>query len=149
MMILVFEILRETGLRTPQGIGQALSIVGALVIGQAAVDARLISAPMIIIVAISGITGIMLPKIKGTVVMLRIGLLAICAFAGLYGYMFAMLSLLLYFINMRSFGIPIMDGIMQGNVQAEKDIFIRAPWWVMITRTQIHVKGYRSKRLKW
>ena len=53
-MLVVFEILREAGTRMPIYIGQALSIVGALVLGQAAVQARMVSAPIIIIVALSG-----------------------------------------------------------------------------------------------
>jgi spore germination protein KA len=134
VMLLVFEILRETGLRTPQSIGQALSIFGALVIGQAAVDAKLISAPMIIIISISGITGIMLPKIKGAIIILRYVLLILSSIIGLYGYMFGIMGLLLYLINMRSFGIPIMGGIGDGNLQGSKDIFVRAPWWFMINR---------------
>jgi spore germination protein KA len=134
IMLLIFEILRETGLRTNQSVGQALSIVGALVIGQAAVDAKLISAPMIIIISISGITGIMLPKIKGAIIILRYILLALCSIIGLYGYIFGMMGLLLYLINIRSFGLPIMGGVGDGDFQGDKDIFVRAPWWFMINR---------------
>jgi spore germination protein KA len=56
-MLIMFEMLRETGSRIPSSIGQSLSIVGALVIGQAAVEARLISAPMIVIVATAALSG--------------------------------------------------------------------------------------------
>ncbi len=134
LMLMVFEILRETGIRTTQSIGQALSIVGALVIGQAAVDAKLVSAPIIIIVSIAGITGIMLPRIKGATILIRYILLVLCSMIGLYGYIFGMMSLLLYLLNMRSFGIPIMGGIDDFNLQSGKDIFVRAPWWFMIKR---------------
>lgn len=133
-MMIIFEILRETAIRTTQSIGQALSIVGALVIGQAAVDAKLISAPMIIIISLAGITGIMLPRIKGLTIILRIILLILSSIIGLYGYIFGMMGLLLYLINMRSFGIPIMGGIGDGDFQGSKDIFVRAPWWFMINR---------------
>lgn len=133
-MLLVFELLRETSMRTNQSMGQALSIVGALVIGQAAVDAKLISAPIIIVVSIAGITGIMLPKLKGLIVALRFIFSVFSTIIGLYGYIFGMMGLLLYLINMRSFGIPIMLSIGESGLQNNKDIFIRAPWWFMIKR---------------
>lgn len=134
IMLLVFEILRETSMRTNQSMGQALSIVGALVIGQAAVDAKLISAPIIIVISIAGITGIMLPKIKGFIIILRFVLLALATIIGLYGYIFGMMGILLYLMNMRSFGIPIMLGIGESGLQNNKDILVRAPWWFMVKR---------------
>ena len=66
-MILIFEILKETGVRMPQNIGPALSIVGGLVVGQAAVEARIISSPMLIVIALSGISGLMIPRLKTAV----------------------------------------------------------------------------------
>lgn len=134
LMVIVFEILRETGLRTPQGIGQALSIVGALVIGQAAVDARLISAPMIIIVALSGITGIMLPKIKGAIIYMRFGLLILSSIIGLYGYTLGILLMIIHLFTIRSFGIPILGSKEEGVMVMEEDLVIRAPWWDMLKR---------------
>ena len=62
MMELMFEALREAGVRLPRNVGQAVSIVGALVIGQAAVQAGLVSAPMVIIVAITGIASFSFPR---------------------------------------------------------------------------------------
>lgn len=61
LMLLVFEMLRESGARMPGIMGQALSIVGALVIGQAAVTAKIVSAPIVIVVAFTGICGLMVP----------------------------------------------------------------------------------------
>ncbi len=133
-MLLMFEILRETGLRAPNSIGQALSIVGALVIGQAAVEAKLISAPMVIVVAFSGITGIMLMRMKGPIVVLRFTFLFLASFIGIYGIIFGMMGLLIHLFNMRSFGIPIMNSTVADGFQDNKDIFIRAPWWYMIRR---------------
>lgn len=83
-MLIVFEILRETGLRMPTLMGQALSILGALVIGQAAVEAKFISAPIVIVIALSGITGLMVPKLKGAVILIRFALLALSGILGLY-----------------------------------------------------------------
>ena len=134
LMIIVFEMLREAGLRMPGSIGQALSIVGALVIGQAAVDARIISAPMVIIVGLTGITGLMIPRIKGAVILLRFFLLFTSSMLGLYGYMFGMLALLIHLYNLNSFGIPIMNSAYAENSQDNKDMYVRSPWRSMKKR---------------
>lgn len=75
VMLLVFDVLRETGIRMPSNIGQALSIVGALVIGQAAVEASLVAAPMIIVVASTGITSLLVPRLNVPVILWRFILL--------------------------------------------------------------------------
>jgi spore germination protein KA len=134
LMLIVFEMLREAGLRMPGYIGQALSIVGALVIGQAAVDARIISAPMVIVVGLTGITGLMIPRTKGAVIMLRFFLLAASAVLGLYGYIFGMLALMIHLYGLVSFGMPVMGSSSDATLQGVKDTFIRAPWWLMKKR---------------
>lgn len=135
-MLIVFEILRETGVRMPNSIGQALSIVGALVIGQAAVDAKLVSAPMIIVVAITGITRLMIPRIKGGIIVARFILLILASILGLYGYVFGVMGMLIYLLNLRSFGVPIIGGDKSGGIQGRKDKFLRAPWWFMVRRPE-------------
>lgn len=134
LMLIVFEMLRESGARMPGMMGQALSIVGALVIGQAAVSAKLVSAPMIIIVAITGISGLMVPHIKGASIVVRFLLLGLSSIMGLYGYMFGMLAFLMHLYNITSFGIPIMSSIYSNGPQDRKDIMIRAPWFKMQKR---------------
>lgn len=133
-MLLVFEMLRESGSRMPGSMGQALSIVGALVIGQAAVQAKLVSAPMIIIVGFTGISGLMVPRIKGTNIMLRFGLLGLASIVGLYGYMFGILAFIVHLFALNSFGIPIMSSAYTNSLQDRKDMIIRAPWWFMKKR---------------
>ncbi|CDZ23321.1 spore germination protein, GerA family [[Clostridium] cellulosi] len=135
LLLVVFEILREAGARMPQSIGQTLSIVGVLVLGQAAVEAKIVSAPIIIVVAITGLTGIMVPRIKGLDIIVRFGLLVVVSIAGLYGFLFAMLGLLIHLYNLNSFGVPILDGMRLGP-QNNKDTFMRAPWWHMKNRPQ-------------
>lgn len=74
-MLTIFEILREAGERIPTYIGQAISIVGALVLGQAAVEARLVSAPMIIVVGLTGIMTLLNPRLTGPLIIVRAVLL--------------------------------------------------------------------------
>ncbi|OJU16826.1 MAG: spore germination protein, partial [Clostridiales bacterium 43-6] len=92
IMVLTFEILREAGVRLPRAIGQAVSIVGALVIGQAAVSAGLVGAPMIIVVAITAVAGFVVPNQNDSGAVLRIILLILSAIIGLFGIMIGLLG---------------------------------------------------------
>lgn len=135
LMIVVFQLLAETGMRMANGIGQALSIVGALVIGQASVEARIVSAPIIIVVGLTGITGLLVPKLNAATILLRFGLLALSSVLGLYGFTFGMIALLLQLYGMESFGIPFLQPFSM-KFQRNKDSAIRAPWWKMVTRPE-------------
>ncbi|HEX9061730.1 MAG TPA: spore germination protein [Clostridia bacterium] len=135
-LLVVFEILRETGTRMPESIGQAFSIVGTLVIGQAAVEARFVSAPMVIVSALTGITGLAIPRIKGAAIILRFTFLLLASILGLYGYIFGAIGLLIHLFDMRSFGVPYMLNLMNLNAEDIKDTAIRAPWMFMKYRPQ-------------
>ena len=129
-LLIAFEILREAGERTPAGFGQTLSIVGGLVLGQAAVEARFISAPMVIVVAFSGITGLMLPRLKGPVIWCRLGLIFLSAWLGLYGLFVGLLWLLLHLSTLHSFGVPVLRDAAPGG-RGQEDSYFRTPWQKM------------------
>lgn len=133
-MILIFEILKETGIRMSQNIGPALSIVGGLVVGQAAVDAKIISAPTLIIVALSGIAGLMLPRLKAAIFFLRIAFLILAAFFGLYGLFAGMIFVLMYIISLQSYGESSVLSLNRTDFQSLKDSMWRMPWNYMKTR---------------
>ena len=82
IMIITFEILREAGIRLPRPVGQALSIVGAFVIGESAVSAGIIGAPMVIVVAITAVSGFLVPAQNNSVVALRYIMLILGAALG-------------------------------------------------------------------
>jgi len=134
IMLITFDILKETGIRMPTTIGQALSIVGALVIGQAAVEAKLISAPMIIVVGITGITSLLVPKLNAPVIYIRIFVLLLSSMFGFFGMTIALSIVLIHILTMTSFGVPAVA--LDGNLSYArvKDIAIRGPWWRMLTR---------------
>jgi spore germination protein KA len=134
LLIGIFEILRETGLRMPQNVGHALSIVGGLVIGQAAVEAKLVSAPMLIIIALSGIAGLMLPRLKGIISYGRVILVLLAHIWGLFGYLTGLCALLILIFSLNSFGIDYTSSLKQIDFQSFKDTLIRAPWRNMINR---------------
>lgn len=131
VLLMVFEILKEAGTRTPGTIGQTLSIVGALVLGQAAVEARFVSAPMVIVIAFAGITALLVPKLKTASLLLRMGLLLCAALLGLYGYLFGLALILLHLCSLDSFGVPYLTNIVSSIRKGKRDVFFRFPWFSM------------------
>ncbi|NQX45850.1 spore germination protein [Paenibacillus tritici] len=127
IMEITFEVLREAGIRLPKSIGQSVSIVGTLVIGQAAVDAGLVSAAMVIVVSITAIANFALPafNVGISVRMLRFVLMAIAASFGLYGMIIAMIMLGLHLCSLDSVGVPYMTSLAPMRWQSQKDTFIR------------------------
>lgn len=109
IMEVTFEALREAGVRLPKQVGSAVSIVGALVIGQAAVQAGLVSAPMVIVVAITGISSFMIPRyIAGIAIrLLRFPLIFLAGSLGLLGIMMGIIAIVLHLCSLRSFGVPL------------------------------------------
>lgn len=128
VLILIFEILKETGVRMPQSLGHALSIVGGLVVGQAAVEARIISAPKLIVIALSGISGLMIPRLKGAVFYIRLGLVFMSAFFGIYGYIAGLAFVIIRILSLSSFGISYTVSLSRADLQSLKDSLWRAPW---------------------
>lgn len=134
ILIFIFEVLKETGIRMPQSLGHALSIVGGLVVGQAAVDSRIISAPILIIIALSGISGLMVPRLKGAVFYLRIILVLFSSFLGLYGYIAGITIILMHILSLSSFGVDYTVSLQKINYQSLKDTLFRGSWRSMKTR---------------
>lgn len=134
LMLMIFEVIREAGLRMPSNIGQALSLVGALVIGQAAVEANIISAPMVIVVAGTAISGLINTRLKGATIIIRLEFIVLASIIGLYGYAFGMIWLLIHLLSIKSFGINYLSQGLSFHTQDQKDIFIRGPWWMMKKR---------------
>lgn len=144
-MGLLFEVLREGGIRLPRPIGQALSIVGAIVLGDAAVSAQLVSAPMIIVVATTGIAGFAVPQLYGTAILIRLIFALLASVLGLYGFFFGVMGLFIQLASMRSFGIPYLSSLDSNDFQDVKDTTIRAPWWTMFLRPRFIGKRNRTR----
>lgn len=145
IMLFVFELLRETGVRIPSVIGQTISIVGALVIGQAAVEAKLVSAPMIIVTALTGITSFVVPGMQGELIIIRLFFLLGASFIGLYGYLFCVIGMFIHLASLRSFGIPYMMSIASFKPADMKDNVVRAPWKLMKSRPKLVAQKNRSR----
>lgn len=136
VMEIIFEILREAGIRMPRPIGQAVSIVGALVIGQAAVQAKIVSPLMVIIVALTGIATFCFPQynISLPVRILRFLLMLLASILGLFGVMIGVLFIMLHLFSLESFGKPYMSPLSPLRPDDLKDTAIRLPWWALVKR---------------
>ncbi|HEX2925972.1 MAG TPA: spore germination protein [Ruminiclostridium sp.] len=140
VMLFIFDILREVGTRMPAPIGQAVNIVGTLVLGQAAVDARLVSAPVVIVTALTGMTTLINMNFLGATIVFRTFLLLGAAFLGIYGFLMCFIILYLHLMSIRSFGIPYMMNVTRAKNHDGQDAWIRAPWWTMTLRPKIFSK---------
>ncbi len=148
ILILVFEILKETGVRMPQSLGHALSIVGGLVVGQAAVEAGIISASMLIAVALSGIAGLMIPRLKGVVFYLRLVLVIVSSVFGLFGYIAVSAVFVIRIFSITSFGVDYTVSLKNPDMQHLKDTVWRAPWTFMRKRPAFNKNIIRSGDVK-
>lgn len=134
LMVLLFEILREAGLRLPRPLGQAVSIVGALVIGQAAVSAGLVGAPMVIVVATTAIASFLVVSYADTGALLRFLMVIVSGFLGLFGMVLVSLEILSHLVSLRSLGVSYLSPLVPVDMKSFKDTFIRAPLWAMDNR---------------
>ncbi|KRF41839.1 spore germination protein [Paenibacillus sp. Soil787] len=139
VMEVTFEILREAGVRLPKTVGQAVSIVGALVIGQAAVEAGLVSPAMVIIVAITAIANFVIPSFNMgiTIRILRFLLMLIAASFGLYGVTVGLIAIVLHLCSLRSFGVPYMSPMAPFILEDQKDTIFRLPQWALFARPRL------------
>ncbi|MFD3446752.1 spore germination protein [Microbacteriaceae bacterium 4G12] len=133
LMQTTFEILREASIRMPRAIGPAVSIVGALVLGEAVVQAGLVSPAMVIVVSITALTTFMAPDFAVSVSqrIVRLSLMILGASFGLFGIVIGLLALLLHLCSMHSFGVPYMAPFGPFNLDAQKDSLLRLPKWMM------------------
>lgn len=134
VMIIIFEVLREAGIRMPKAIGQAVSIVGAIVLGDAAVSAGIASAPLIIVVAFAGICSFINPPMMKIGSLLRIVFLIVTNLLGILGLTSLTTIIGIYLCNKKSFGVPYLTPFSPLNLEDLKDTIISVPVWAMFRR---------------
>ncbi|HET7629645.1 MAG TPA: spore germination protein [Bacillales bacterium] len=129
LMEVSLEILREASVRLPGIIGPTIGIVGALVIGQAAVQAGLVSPLMVIIVSLTAIASFASPSYAAsiTIRLLRFPMMIAAGTFGLYGMMLFLLGILLHVCTLKSFGVPYISPVSPSHFTDMKDFVWRAP----------------------
>lgn len=134
VFLLIFEILKEAGLRLPKPIGQTISIVGALVMGEAAVSAGLVGAPLVIVVALTAVSGFVVSSANEQEVLLRWIFLILSGLLGGVGITIGIIGLLLHTTALRSFGYAYLSPLLPVDTSDLKDSMVRAPLWLMHRR---------------
>lgn len=139
VMEISVEVLREASTRLPGPIGPTIGIVGALVIGEAAVSAQLVSPLMVIVVGLTTISSYANPNYNAAISLrlLRFPLMIAAATLGLYGVMLLLLLIILHLVKLRSFGVPYMAPIAPLRWSDLKDSLVRVPWPFMKKRPKI------------
>ncbi|NQX60209.1 spore germination protein [Paenibacillus qinlingensis] len=148
IMEVTFEALREAGVRLPRQVGSAVSIVGALVIGQAAIQAGLVSAPMVMVVAITGISSFMMPQYSAGISLriLRFPIMILSGILGLFGLILGLLLIISHLCILRSFGVPYLAPFAPIYPKGIKDVLFRAPTSKMNTRPAFYADNNNLKR---
>lgn len=150
IMEMTFEVLREAGVRMPRAIGPAVSIVGALVLGQAAVQAGLVSPAMVIVVSFTAISNFVTPQLNIAIAarLIRFTLMLFAGVLGFFGIMTGVIILITHLAGLQSFGVPYMTPIAPFRMSSMKDIFIRVPRWAMELRPVAISGGKRKKNAR-
>jgi len=139
LMEVTFEILREAGLRMPRAVGQAVAIVGALVLGEAAVQAGIVSPAMVIVVSITAISSFVIPSynLAISIRIMRFIMMFLAAVFGLFGIAIGLLAIILHLCSLRSFGIPYMMPMSPFVAADQADTLVRVPYWGFFTRPRL------------
>lgn len=150
LMEFTFELLREAGIRLPQPVGSAVSIVGGLVIGQGVVQAGIVSQTMVIVVALTGIASFAIPTYNSAITfrLLRFPFMLMAAVFGIYGIIMGLLVMLIHLASLRSFGVPYLAPFTSSSFSDLKDSAIMAPIWTMTKRPSFIQKNnpHRMKK---
>ncbi len=128
---LVYEIVREAGLRMPKSVGHAISIVGALVIGESAVTAGILSAPMLIVVGLTAVSSFVVSTLYEPVAVLRFAFIIVGGLTGIYGIMLCFAGVLVNISAINPYGIPFTSPLSPTRSGSFRDMIFRADWTKM------------------
>lgn len=128
-MLIAFEILLEAGLRLPRNIGQAVSIVGALVVGEASVNAKLISPAVVVVIALTAISGFTIPNqdFSNAIRLWRFVMVIASSIIGIFGMGMVILFLLYHLASIETFGVPYLSPYVSNEGKDLEDSVIRLP----------------------
>ncbi len=136
VMEVTLEMLREAGIRLPAKIGQTVGIVGGIVIGQAAVEAGIVSDIMVIVVALTAIASFIIPNysMSSAIRIVRFPMMLMASLFGFVGIMVGLMIIIAHFIALESLGMPYGTPIAPLRFPDWKDLFVRFPQWSIDNR---------------
>jgi spore germination protein KA len=135
-MLTTYIILQEADVRMPKTMGQSVSVVGGLVLGQAAINAGIVSAHMIIIITFSAVAALAVPtaELQMPLSYTRVLLLILGGFGGMVGVTCGLIAMIMHLLSLRSFGVPFLAPVGPMKPSELRDILIRSPLWSMKKR---------------
>lgn len=131
----IYEIMREAGLRLPRPVGHAVGIVGALVIGDAAVNAGLVGSPMVMIVALTALSSFVVPSLYEAVAVLKFLFIIVGGTWGLYGIALGLMALAVNLCALNSGGVPMMAPLAPFSTESMRDTVWRQGWKKLSQKT--------------
>ena len=148
LLLLAFEIVQEAGLRLPPAIGTTVSILGGLVVGSAAVEARIISPAVLIVVATAGIAGYTMPSqdFAGALRLWRIFMVIAAGIAGMFGLISAAVVLIYHLASLESFGVPYLTPFAAGVDKPLDEVLRRPLLWVKLRERSLHTLNRRNQK---
>jgi spore germination protein KA len=145
VLTILFEIIKESGLRMSRALGQSVSIVGGLIVGEAAVQAGIFSAPAVVVIAATSISAFIISKLDATVLIMRVSLMLAANIIGILGIVLVSIAFFIYVCSLKSFGVPYLSPITPLCGKDMKDTFIRMPLWTMLQKPETITRRYAQK----
>lgn len=150
IMEIAFELLREAGVRLPGANGNTIGIVGGLIIGQAAVDANIVSPIVVIVVALTALCSFAVPNEEFATAfrILKFAFIFLCGSLGFFGFLVGLLAVLIHLSHLESFGIPYLAPFVGADLngyQDERDTFLRLPLDFLKKRPLYTRQGARTR----
>ena len=150
LMELAFELLREAGVRVPGTVGNTIGIVGGLIIGQAAVEASLVSPIVVIVVALTALCSFAIPNEEFATAfrILKFGFILTCGWLGFFGFLVSILLFLIHLSQLTSFGMPYLLPYVAPDLNGyndEKDGLVRYPLFKLTKRPLYTRKNARTR----
>ena len=134
MIHILYEIMREAGLRLPKTVGHAVSIIGAIVIGEAMVSAGIIGEPMLVVVALTAIASYVVYPLYESVAVLRIVFMLLAGFTGVYGLTLGVCLLFVNISSLGSLGVPYTVPVSPLTIESLGDTLFRRSWRALSKR---------------
>ena len=145
VIFLIFEAVREVGLRMPKAVGSAVGLVGSLILGDSAIKAGITSAPVLIVVALAAVCNFMIPPYMNANILYRFFMIVISGALGLFGFFSAVTVGAVMLCAKNSFGVPYLSPIAPLDPWGLTDFIYMAPLWAM-KRVPISITGKTIRR---